>query len=582
MGNDPRPVGQPAILMVCNPQKRAIIDDVFTSRYGHDYAIEFVDSPFDLTDRVRALTADGHLVALLCSEPVIMTEDGTTVDGIEVLNQAHAVSPTSRRVALVPNAKYMKYLETLRAAVSEDRLDVFLAVPTAARDEEFHGAVSETLSEWGWSTNALEVDGIQIVSDSHSPEVLRLTDYFTRMGIPHRRFHAESEVGAEILETAGPGARFPVVRLPPRAQAAENGWTMVPGPVMSAPTLAQLAAAAFGDLESLGEDFVADLLVVGAGPAGLAAAVYGASEGLSTVVVESEAIGGQAGTSSMIRNYLGFPRGISGMRLAQRARTQAGRFGARFFPGHVVVSLQPGSDGEPHVLHLSDGAQLRGRAVVIASGAAYRRLGVATVEDLNGRGVYYGAATSIARDTTGKSVFVVGGGNSAGQAAVHLSRFAQSVTIIVRRESLAETMSDYLVREVNSNPRIAVRTCTEVVNANGDGRLEGLTLRDIRTGGVERVPADALMLLLGAEPCSQWLPSTVARDRHGFVLTGRDVPSTQWGGDLPPRSLATSMPGVFAVGDVRADSMKRVASAVGEGSAVVPLVHAFLTPVPTA
>ncbi len=580
MGNDPRPVGKPVIALVCNEHKRPVVEDVFTSRYAHDYEIEFVDNPFDLTEHVRARVDAGRAVALVCAEPGIVADDDTYIDGVELLNQAHAVSPTSRRVALVPVGKYGHYLEPLKAAVSEDRLDVFLGIPTAPRDEEFHGAMSETLSEWGWSTNALEVDGMQIVSDQPTPEVSRLMDYFSRMGVPYRRYHAHSETGQEIIAAAPPGSRFPLVRTPPRAQPTESGWEMAPGPVLVNPRLSDLGALSFGALDALGEDFVADLLIVGAGPAGLAAAVYGASEGLSTVVVESEVIGGQAGTSSMIRNYLGFPRGISGMRLAQRARTQAGRFGARFFPGHGVVSLQPGLDGEPHTLHLADGEQLRGRTVVIASGASYRRLGVASVEEFTGRGVYYGAATSIARDTTGKDAYVVGGGNSAGQAAVHLSRFAQSVTIVVRRESLTETMSDYLIREVTSNPRITVRTCTEVVNAGGDGRLETLTLRDIRTGGVERVSADALMLLLGADPCSQWLPASVARDRHGFVLTGRDVPTASWDGDKPPRALATSVPGVFAVGDVRSDSMKRVASAVGEGSAVVPLVHAFLAPVP--
>ncbi|MGI8665847.1 MAG: FAD-dependent oxidoreductase [Jatrophihabitans sp.] len=576
MGDDPRPTGPPVILLLCNAARRETIEEVFASRYARDYDVEFADGPYELADRVRSYLAGGRAVALLCSEPMLLADDGTYIDGVEILNQAHALSPTSRRLALVPSSKFGHFLEGLRTAVAEDRLDIFLGVPSAPRDEEFHGAISETLSEWGWTTNALEVDGVQLVSDHASPEIARLTDYLTRMGIPHRRYHADTEVGREILATAVPGARFPVLRLPPRAQQTEDGWSVVPGPVMVAPTLAQLAASAFGGLDTLGDDFVADVLVVGAGPAGLATAVYGASEGLSTVIIESEAIGGQAGTSSMIRNYLGFPRGISGMRLAQRARTQAGRFGARFFPGHGVVSLQPGVDGEPHILHLADGEQVRGRTVVIASGAAYRRLGVATVEEFSGRGVYYGAATSIARDTTGKSVFVVGGGNSAGQAAVHLSRFAQTVAIVVRRESLTSTMSDYLIREVNANPRITVRTCTEVVNAAGEGRLEALTLRDIRTGAVERVPADALMLLLGADPCSSWLPASVARDRHGFVVTGRDVPTSAWDGDLPPGAFTTSVPGVFAVGDVRSDSMKRVASAVGEGSAVVPLVHAHL------
>ena len=316
---------------------------------------------------------------------------------------------------------------------------------------------------------------------------------------------------------------------------------------------------------------------MGSGPAGLAAAVYAASEGLQTVVIESEAIGGQAGTSSMIRNYLGFPRGISGMRLTQRARIQAGRFGARFFVGAPAAALEPGVEhGDPHTLVLEDGTRLRARAVVIATGAQYRRLGVESIEELNGRGVHYGAATSVARDLQGRRVYIVGGGNSAGQAAMHLARFAAEVTIVVRRDGLAETMSDYLIRELNGTSRVVVLPHTAVTDGNGAGRLEWLELTDVRDGTTRRVPADALMLLLGAEPCTEWLPDKLDLDGKGFVLTGRDVPADCWIDGLPPAALATEVPGVFAVGDIRSGSMKRVASASGEGAAVVPLIHAWL------
>ncbi len=291
------------------------------------------------------------------------------------------------------------------------------------------------------------------------------------------------------------------------------------------------------------------------------------------MVLESEAIGGQAGTSSMIRNYLGFPRGISGMRLAQRARMQALRFGARFFVGLPVEALVP---GDPHTLRLEGGATVRGRAVIVASGAAYRRLGVESVEELIGRGVNYGAATSVARDLTGRDVYVVGGGNSAGQSAVHLAKFAKAVTIVIRRASLAATMSDYLIREIEANPVISVRPHTEVIDAGGERWLEWLTLCDTNDRREERVEASGLMLLLGADPCGDWLPDDVVRDAKGFVLTGRDVPQEHWHDDLPPAPLETTRPGVFAVGDIRTDSMKRVAAASGEGAAAVPLVHAYL------
>ncbi len=338
-----------------------------------------------------------------------------------------------------------------------------------------------------------------------------------------------------------------------------------------------VATSIYGRPDEIDVADVVDLAVVGAGPAGLAAAVYGASEGLSTVVLEAEAIGGQAGTSSMIRNYLGFPRGISGMRLAQRARNQAIRFGTRFFTGWDVTALQPGGDGTPHVLR-TEGGDLHARAVVVASGVRYRRLGVQAIEDLVGKGVWYGSAMSAARELEGSHVVVVGGGNSAGQAALHLARFAESVTIMIRRRDLAETMSQYLIKEIHYQPRISVQPCAAVVGGGGDDRLEWLDVRDLETDLVERVEARGLFLMLGAEPHCEWLPSEVLLDERGFVVTGRDVPKHAWGNGLPPTNLSTTLPGVFAAGDVRAGSMKRVASASGEGASVVPLVHAWLAP----
>jgi thioredoxin reductase (NADPH) len=291
------------------------------------------------------------------------------------------------------------------------------------------------------------------------------------------------------------------------------------------------------------------------------------------VAIEAEAIGGQAGTSSMIRNYLGFPRGVSGMRLAQRARNQAIRFGTQFFTGWPVGDLVPGADQAPHEL-VTGGGSVLARAVVIASGVTYRRLGVPVLEDLVGAGVFYGAAASTAREFDGADVVVVGGGNSAGQAAIHLARFARSVTLVVRRPDL--TMSTYLVREIEYNDVVSVLPCTEVVDGGGDERLEWLTLRDVTTGVETRRAVAGLFLLIGADPHCDWLPGSVCRDERGFVLTGRDVPRHLWREGVPPADLATSVPGVFAAGDVRAGSMKRVASATGEGASVVALVHQHL------
>ncbi len=336
-----------------------------------------------------------------------------------------------------------------------------------------------------------------------------------------------------------------------------------------------VAISVYGAPTEIDIDRVVDVAIVGGGPAGLAAAVYAASEGLSTIILEAEAIGGQAGTSSMIRNYLGFPRGISGMRLAQRARNQALRFGARFFTGQVVDEMRVGAPGQPHVLCTESG-EVRARSVVISSGVAYRKLRVESLDELTGAGVHYGAAMSAAREMEGRDVYVVGGGNSAGQAAVHLARFARSVTIVVRRADLAETMSQYLISEIELNHRISVRPATRVVDGGGEGRLEWLELEHVESGGRERVEAGGLFLLLGAEPHCEWIPTEVVRDENGFVVTGRDVPKHQWVDGLPPENLATSVPGIYAAGDVRSGSMKRVASASGEGASVVPLVHAYL------
>lgn len=532
------------------------------ARYEQEYDVRLVRSCREALEATHDVLAGGGTVAMYVSESVV--PDAETV--LHAFHKLREKVPTARRVVAAHWERFLTDAPGLRPGMATGKYDAYLLMPRGTRDEEFHHAITDLLSDWGSTVPDPEVVSVKIVSPTRDALTLAVRDFLDRMGMPSRVYPPDSDGGRYVLERWDGEPAYPLVYALDR-------------PVVHATSVRDVAITLYGAPTELDLDHVVDVAVVGGGPAGLATAVYAASEGLSTVVLEAEAIGGQAGTSSMIRNYLGFPRGISGMRLAQRARNQALRFGARFYTGQVVDELRTGRDGGPHVL-CTDSGEVRARSVVIASGVAYRKLRVDPLEELVGLGVFYGAAMTAAREMEGQDVFVVGGGNSAGQAAMHLARFARSVTLVVRRPSLAETMSSYLVGEIEHNPRTSVRTCATVVDGGGDGRLEWLCLEDTRTGERERVPAYGLFLLLGAEPHCDWLPEAVARDQHGFVLTGRDVPRERWRDGLPPADLATTVPGVFAAGDVRAGSMKRVAAASGEGASVVPLVHAFLAPEP--
>jgi thioredoxin reductase (NADPH) len=347
--------------------------------------------------------------------------------------------------------------------------------------------------------------------------------------------------------------------------------------VLVDPANAEIARAL--GLQVRPDEGVYDVVIVGAGPAGLASAVYAASEGLRTALLEREAFGGQAGTSSRIRNYLGFPDGISGGELAQRAYEQAWVFGTHLVYGNPATSLA--KDGDLLVIGLDDGSEARARAVVIATGVSYRRLQVPELEGLAGAGVFYGAGTIEAHAVAGQPVFVAGGGNSAGQAALHLSKYAQQVTLLVRSQTLAASMSDYLISQIEAAPNVDVRFRCEVAGGGGSGRLDQLLLRHRDSGETELVPAAGLFVLIGAEPFTTWLPDAISRDQWGFILTGSDT-GHDWPLPRAPLLLETSTPGVFAVGDVRHGSMKRVASAVGDGATVIRLVHDYLALAPHA
>jgi thioredoxin reductase (NADPH) len=544
------------LIVLCAPEHGDVLLEQF-SRYQREYDVRATASAEETADLLSRARAEGAQVALLVTESRL--PDSETYAALAAWR---SILPTARRIVAAHWNHFMADADALRAGLATGKYDAYLLMPRGVRDEEFHTAITELLSDWGSTVAAPEVAAAEIISPQGDRLVPAVRDFLDRMGMPSAVVDPDSERAKELLADYHGPLEYPL-------------FHRVGRPALRFTSVRDVASLIYGAPTDIEVDTVVDLVVLGAGPAGLATAVYGSSEGLSTVVIESEAIGGQAGTSSMIRNYLGFPRGISGMRLAQRARNQAIRFGTRFFTGWPVTALEPGTDGAPHLVR-TEGGDVRARAVVISTGVDYRRLGITALEDLVGNGVHYGAAVSAARELEGQDVVVVGGGNSAGQAAIHLARFARSVTILVRRPDLSETMSDYLIREIRYNQVIRVQPCGEVVDGGGDARLQWVSVRDLNTGQETRREIAGLFLLLGADPGCAWLPDSICRDERGFVLTGRDIPKHLWVGGTPPANLETAVPGIFAAGDVRGGSMKRVAAASGEGASVVPLVHSYL------
>jgi thioredoxin reductase (NADPH) len=558
--------GDPAIILVSGDHADVLLEE-FQSRYQRDYDLRVAHSAGEAEAVAKEIRGQDGQVALFVSDSRLPDTDHI----FEAIHRWRQVVPTARRVITAHWDYFVEDGPPLRVGMAKGKYDAYLLMPRGRRDEEFHNAITDLLSDWTSTVPQPEVVSAKIVSPTHDALTMAIRDFLDRMGMQNRVWDPADPAIQDYLgmikdQLGVDELRYPVV------YAANR----VP---IQATSVRDVAISIYGRPGDFKVDKVVDLAIVGGGPAGLAAAVYGASEGLSVVVLEAEAIGGQAGTSSMIRNYLGFPRGISGMRLAQRARNQALRFGTDFFTGWEVTRLDPGHDGEPHTI-CTEGGDVRARTVLVSSGVAYRKLGVPSLEDLVGAGVNYGAAMTAAREMEGSDVVVVGGGNSAGQAALHLARFARSVTIVVRRPGLEETMSQYLVDEISYNERIEVLPCTRVVDGGGEAQLEWLCLEDTTTGERTTKEAQGLFLLLGAEPRCDWLPMELARDKNSFVLTGRDVPRDQWQDGLPPANLATTIPGIFAAGDIRSGSMKRVAAASGEGASVVPLVHAYLAPAP--
>src|SRR5262245_49010501 len=546
--------------------ERETLSGELSKRYGADYSIVVCGDPADLDARMRELIAAGTPVALVIGGGV-----EAAPDGIEVLERVRTIDRTVSRVAAVRWGEW----ETARPifdAISMGKIDHWVMRPVQRPDEDFHQAITQFLDEWS-SEQPGNFEAVQVIGEHWSARSQELRDAFSRNGIPIGFYDADSERGRQMLgEHRLESAELPVVVIRFNGQRS----------ALANPSNLEIAEA-FGLMTPIPEEDVFDVAVVGAGPAGLAAAVYASSEGLRTVVIEREAIGGQAGTSSMIRNYPGFAQGVSGARLAFAAYQQAWFFGTTF-----VFMRQPESlsrEGEHYRLGLSGGSALASRTVIITTGATYRRLGVPALEDLQGRGVFYGAGVSEAPAMRGRKVYVVGGGNSAGQAAMHLSKWAEQVTIAVRAPSLADSMSDYLIREIDAAPNIDVLYGVQVVDGAGTDQLESLVLEDRQTGTRRTVPAGGLFVLIGSEPHTDWLGPDVSRDQWGVVLTGRalpDEPGVNRPAGRAPLPLETSLPGVFAAGDVRRGSVKRVASAVGEGAITIPVVHRYLEDTPKA
>jgi thioredoxin reductase (NADPH) len=559
---------------------RAVERDL-RSEYGAEYRVVRADSGSAALELLDELKRRGEAAALF-----LVDQRMPSMTGVEFLEQAIQSYPDTRRVLLTAYADTDAAID----AINQVQIDHYLLKPWDPPEEKLYPVISDLLDDWRAAYRP-PFDGIRVVGHQWSPDSHRVKDFLAGNHVPYLWLDlATSGDGRRLMEGVGDATELPLLF-----------WG--DGSCLQNPTNREVASRV--GLQTVADQPLYDLLVVGAGPAGLAAAVYGASEGLKTLVVEEQAPGGQAGTSSRIENYLGFPSGVSGAELARRAVIQAKRFGAEILTAQTVVGLD--ADGTTSVVSLGDGTKLTARALLIATGVSYRTLQTKGVEALTGAGVYYGAALSEGESVRDQDVFIVGGANSAGQAAMYFTRFAKSVTLLVRGSSLSNGMSQYLIDQIEGMDTIRVRTRTQVQEVVGEDRLEGLVLS---TGGgatIERVPAAALFILIGAVPRTDWLGDAVARDDHGFILSGSDAMTqrAETSQDTPkrratvaavrpsermvlrssrestglhvPSLLETSLPGVFVAGDVRASSVKRVASAVGEGAMAVMYVHKYLS-----
>ena len=533
---------------------RAVARDL-RRRYGKDHRIVRAESGQQALEALREMKLRGDQVAVLLADHRM-----PQMDGIQFLEKAMDVYPTARRVLLTAYAD----TDAAITAINVVDLDYYLLKPWDPAEEKFYPVIDAQLDSWR-RTDHRVVSQTKLIGHRWSARSTAVRDFLARNQVPFISYLSDEKEGVTLLGAAGlDDSRLPVVVTPD-------------GEVLVDPTDNELAAK-IGMSTAPASDFY-DLVVIGAGPAGLGAAVYGASEGLRTVLVERTATGGQAGQSSRIENYLGFPDGVSGAQLTERARRQALKFGAEMLSAVDVVAVE--NNGAARTVRFADGHTIGAHAVILATGVSYRRLTAPGLDEFAGRGVYYGSALSEAPGCAGQNIYVVGGANSAGQAAVYFAKYAKSVTMLIRGASLEASMSFYLIQQIESIPNISVQTCTEIVSGHGTDHLEGLTLRHNVTGEEEKVETGSVFVFIGAAPRTDWLDGTVVRDQRGFIVAGPELLENgerrpDWPLDRDPYLLETSVPGVFVAGDVRSESVKRVASAVGEGALAVTLVHRYL------
>lgn len=547
-------MAKPVLLTVDDdPQVLRAIERDLRQRFGAEHRIVRADSGAAALDALKQLKIRGDAVALLLADQRM-----PNMSGVEFLEAAKQLYPDAKRALLTA------YADTDAAirAINQVKLDYYFTKPWDPPEENLYPALHDLLEDWGEGYRP-PFEGVRLVGHRWSPVTHRLKDFLARNQVIYQWIDADENEDAKPLLASLDGAyELPVLIFPG-------------GTALSAPSPSEVAERI--GLRTIAGSAFYDLVIIGGGPAGLAAGVYGASEGLSTVLVEKHAPGGQAGTSSRIENYLGFPVGLSGADLTRRGVAQARRFGVDILTPQRAVGI---TAADPYrIVHLADGTTINCYSVIIATGVHYRKIGVPGSEKLEGAGIYYGAAMTEALSCRDEDVYIVGGANSAGQAAMHFAKFARKVTMLVRAEGLESSMSHYLIEQIAGTPNIDVQCCKRIVAASGDEHLETLTIEDVRTNERETVPAASLFIFIGAEPHTDWLGDLVERDEKGFIRTGPDLKRD---GRYPrefdrePFLFETSMRGVFAAGDVRANSVKRVASAVGQGSIAVQFVHQYL------